>query len=86
LLLRRPSRGQQAEQEQASAVATGELRFAYNLLEKLIAYMDRATINMKLLKPSTTFSRRCSFKMPSRDIKFFSKVILYLALDSKIEL
>lgn len=44
----------------------------------MIAYLDRATINMKLLKPSTTFSRRSSFKTASRDIKFFSKVVLPL--------
>lgn len=48
------------------------------MLEKLIAYLDRATINMKLLKPSATFSRRTSFKTASRDIKFFSKVVLPL--------
>jgi ryanodine receptor 2 len=48
------------------------------LLEKLIAYLDRATINMKMLKPSQTFSRRTSFKTSSRDIKFFSKVVLPL--------
>lgn len=33
---------------------------------------------MKMLKPSTTFSRRTSFKTSSRDIKFFSKVVLPL--------
>lgn len=33
---------------------------------------------MKLLKPSSTFSRRTSFKTSSRDIKFFSKVVLPL--------
>uniref|UniRef100_A0A0K8TI63 Ryanodine receptor 44F n=1 Tax=Lygus hesperus TaxID=30085 RepID=A0A0K8TI63_LYGHE len=33
---------------------------------------------MKLLKPSGTFSRRMSFKTCSRDIKFFSKVVLML--------
>lgn len=33
---------------------------------------------MKLLKPSLTFSRRTSFKTASRDIKFFSKVVLPL--------
>lgn len=33
---------------------------------------------MKLLKPSSTFSRRSSFKTSSRDIKFFSKVVLPL--------
>lgn len=64
--------------EPGSTQAPVELRFSYSLLEKLIAYLDRATINMKLLKPSTTFSRRTSFKTTSRDIKFFSKVVLPL--------
>lgn len=72
----RPTRtGTVSETEQATAQATGELRFAYSLLEKLIQYTDRASINMKLLKPSSTFSRRSSFKTCTRDIKFFSKVI-----------
>lgn len=33
---------------------------------------------MKMLKPSTNFTRRSSFKTSSRDIKFFSKVVLPL--------
>lgn len=33
---------------------------------------------MKMLRPSATFSRRTSFKTASRDIKFFSKVVLPL--------
>lgn len=73
--LHRPTRGGQNETEQASTGVAVELRFAYSLLEKLIQYLDRATINMKLLKPSSTFSRRNSFKTSTRDIKFFSKVI-----------
>lgn len=74
----RPSHGQLIDGEQGTIQAAVELRFSYSLLEKLIAYLDRATINMKLLKPSTTFSRRTSFKTASRDIKFFSKVVLPL--------
>lgn len=70
----RPSRGTQSETEQTTTGPAVELRFAYSLLEKLIQYLDRATINMKLLKPSSTFSRRNSYKTSSRDIKFFSKV------------
>lgn len=66
------------EGEQGAIQASIELRFSYSLLEKLIAYLDRATINMKLLKPSATFSRRTSFRTSSRDIKFFSKVVLPL--------
>lgn len=85
IIVSRPSRGTaQEQQEQAAAVSTGELRFAYNLLEKLVAYMDRATINMKLLKPSSIFSRRCSFITTGRDIKFFSKVCSSF-LENKIE-
>jgi len=65
-------------EEGGATQAAVELRFSYSLLEKLIQYLDRATINMKLLKPSTTFSRRSSFKTATRDIKFFSKVVLPL--------
>ncbi|XP_017836906.1 ryanodine receptor isoform X16 [Drosophila busckii] len=75
--LHKPSKGGAVE-EGGAAQAAVELRFSYSLLEKLIQYLDRATINMKLLKPSTTFSRRTSFKTASRDIKFFSKVVLPL--------
>ncbi|XP_023248075.1 ryanodine receptor [Copidosoma floridanum] len=74
--LHKPNRG--GEAEVAGVGAAVELRFAYSLLEKLIAYLDKATINMKLLKPSDTFSRRNSFKTSTRDIKFFSKVVLPL--------
>lgn len=74
----RPSKGGIVEGELGAVQASVELRFSYSLLEKLIAYLDRATINMKILKPSATFSRRSSFKTSSRDIKFFSKVVLPL--------
>lgn len=74
--LHKPSKATQSDTEQTATGAAIELRFAYSLLEKLIQYIDRATINMKLLKPSTTFSRRSSFKTSTRDIKFFSKVSL----------
>jgi ryanodine receptor 2 len=76
ILLLRPIRGGGTESEQAAAGASVELRFAYSLLEKLIQYLDTASINMKLLKPSSTFSRRTSFKTSTRDIKFFSKVLI----------
>lgn len=59
----------------ANAIQT---RFATSLLEKLLAYLDTAAISLKLLKPSENFSRRMSFKQQSRDIKFFSKVVLPL--------
>lgn len=75
--LHKPNRGG-AEAEQVGTIAAIENRFAYSLLEKLITYLDKATINMKLQKPSDTFSRRVSFKTATRDIKFFSKVVLPL--------
>uniref|UniRef100_T1E1N4 Putative ryanodine receptor n=1 Tax=Cupiennius salei TaxID=6928 RepID=T1E1N4_CUPSA len=55
-----------------------ERRFASSLLEKLIQYMDITAISMKLLKPSGNYSRRMSFKTSTRDVKFFSKVVLPL--------
>jgi ryanodine receptor 2 len=83
-LLLRPNRGGGTESEQAAAGAAVELRFAYSLLEKLIQYLDSASINMKLLKPSSTFSRRNSFKTSTRDIKFFSKVtFIYIRIIKK---
>lgn len=82
IFLYRPNRnGGPTEAEQLAAASTGELRFSYSLLEKLIHYIDRASINMKLLKPSSTFSRRSSFKICTRDIKFFSKVRLNTILN-----
>lgn len=75
MFILRPNRnGGPTEAQQLAAASTGELRFSYSLLEKLIHYIDRASINMKLLRPSGTFSRRSSFKICTRDIKFFSKV------------
>ncbi|KAG5681994.1 hypothetical protein PVAND_011393 [Polypedilum vanderplanki] len=66
------------DSEVVNIQAAIELRFAYSLLGKLIQYLDKSTVNMKLLKPSAIFSRRSSFKTSSRDIKFFSKVVLPL--------
>lgn len=87
LLIFRPNRnGGPSEAEQLAAASTGELRFSYSLLEKLIHYIDRASINMKLLKPSGTFSRRSSFKICTRDIKFFSKVCLKFKFHSYYEI
>jgi ryanodine receptor 2 len=70
----RPNRGGSSESEGGTAGAAVELRFAYSLLEKLIQYTDTASISQKLYKPSSTFSRRNSFKTCTKDIKFFSKV------------
>ena len=55
-----------------------ETRFASSLLEKLTQYLDTAAINLKLIKPSSNFSRNINYKESSRDVKFFSKVVLPL--------
>ena len=59
-----------------AAAGAVERRFAYSLLGKLLQYLDCAAINMKLLKPSQTASRRSSFRTSTKDVKFFSKVVL----------
>ncbi|GLG95824.1 Ryanodine receptor [Gryllus bimaculatus] len=77
--LHRPTRGPAgAEAEQGAQGAAVELRFAYSLLEKLIQYLDTASINMKLLKPSTTFSRRNSFKTCTRRHQVLRQVTVVL--------
>lgn len=75
LVIYRPTRGAAvSDAEHQARISTGELRFAYSLLEKLIQYTDKASINMQILKPSSICSRRSSFKTCTRDIKFFFKV------------
>ena len=59
-------------------IQSNEYRFASSLLEKLLHYLDIASMSLKLLKPSANHSRRMSFKQSSRDVKFFSKVVLPL--------
>ncbi|VDK55334.1 unnamed protein product [Gongylonema pulchrum] len=51
-----------------------EKRFAYNLLEKLIQYLEQASTKMKTIKPSQELTRRNSFKKEGQDVKFFEKV------------
>uniref|UniRef100_A0A1I7Z2U2 B30.2/SPRY domain-containing protein n=1 Tax=Steinernema glaseri TaxID=37863 RepID=A0A1I7Z2U2_9BILA len=55
-----------------------EKRFAFNLLEKLIQYLEQASLKMKSVKPSQELTRRNSFKKQGRDVKFFEKVVLPL--------
>lgn len=80
--LKRNRSGSRGGAEEHGAATSGsqsqETRFASSLLEKLNQYLDTASISLKLLKPSANFSRRNSFKRTSRDIKFFSKVVLPL--------
>lgn len=65
-----------AEEGAPTTPVPEERRFASSLLEKLIQYMDITAISMKLLKPSGNYTRRMSFKTSTRDVKFFSKVLL----------
>lgn len=44
-----------------------EIRFAYNLLEKLLEYVDKAALNMQAIKESA-----------GGDVKFFNKVTVYI--------
>lgn len=53
-------------------------RFAYNLLGKLLEYVDKAAVNMQSIKESLRFSRKDSFKTSGEDVKFFTKVVLPL--------
>ena len=53
-------------------------RFANKLLDKLISYLDTSAMGMKLVKPSSNFTRRNDFKKSSRGVKFFFKVVLPL--------
>ena len=59
-----------AENERSSV----EKRFAFNLLEKLLQYLDQASFRMKSVKPSEEVTRRNSFKKEGQDVKFFEKV------------
>ena len=64
-----------------------EVKFAYNMLEKLLEYCEKASINMQSLKESARFSRKGSFKMSGQDVKFFTKVNISLPfIRSKLKL
>ncbi|KAK2706501.1 hypothetical protein QYM36_016513 [Artemia franciscana] len=76
--LSRQQQQQQGDETLMNVEARTETRFAYSLLEKLIKYLDIASLNMKHLKPSSNFSLRSTFKPSTRDVKFFTKVCLPL--------
>ncbi|KAK3736855.1 hypothetical protein RRG08_000604 [Elysia crispata] len=56
--------------------SAAERRFAYSLLDKLLEYLDAASVNMQMTRPSTRFSRRRSYSTATEDVKFFGKVVL----------
>lgn len=51
-----------------------EKRFAYTLLEKLLEYVERASSTMQNYKESSKFSLHESYRMSTKDVKFFGKV------------
>ena len=77
-LSRNKNQSQQELDAVTSAAASVERRFAYSLLEKLLQYLDTSSVNMKSHVPSSNFSRRSTFKETTKDVKFFSKVVLPL--------
>jgi len=53
---------------------TSERRFAYSLLEKLLEYVERASSTMQNYKESSKFSLHESYRLSTKDVKFFGKV------------
>ncbi|CAF4638071.1 unnamed protein product, partial [Rotaria sp. Silwood2] len=53
-------------------------RFAYSLLEKLLEYVERASITMQNYKESSKFSLHETYRLTTKDVKFFGKVVLPL--------
>ncbi|GMS80970.1 hypothetical protein PENTCL1PPCAC_3145, partial [Pristionchus entomophagus] len=72
------SHSDRIKSEEAIQRSSVEKRFAFNLLEKLIQYLEQASLKMKSIKPSQELTRRNSFKKEGQDVKFFEKVVLPL--------
>ncbi|XP_012936331.1 ryanodine receptor, partial [Aplysia californica] len=71
------SRGnREMDNDSGVGVSATERRFAYSLLEKLLEYLEKASVNMQMTRPSTRFSRRHSYSTATEDVKFFGKVVL----------
>jgi len=49
-------------------------RFAYSLLEKVLEYAERASASMQNYKESSKFSLHETYRLTSKDVKFFGKV------------
>ena len=58
----------------SSTSQTTEKRFAYSLLEKLLEYVERASSTMQNYKESSKFSLHESYRLSTKDVKFFGKV------------
>ncbi|GMR59737.1 hypothetical protein PMAYCL1PPCAC_29932, partial [Pristionchus mayeri] len=72
------SQTERIKSDEAIQRSSVEKRFAFNLLEKLIQYLEQASLKMKSIKPSQELTRRNSFKKEGQDVKFFEKVVLPL--------
>lgn len=77
-LYRLKSQDESEEDPNRAAAQSLERRFAYSLLEKLLHYLDVSSVNLKAQTPSANYSRRSTFKDTTRDVKFFTKVVLPL--------
>ena len=53
-------------------------RFAHSLLEKLLEYVERASSTMQNYKESSKFSLHETYRLTSKHVKFFGKVVLPL--------
>ena len=60
----------------SNASQSNEKRFAYSLLEKLLEYVERAASTMQNYKESSKFSLHESYRLSTKDVKFFGKVIV----------
>ena len=57
-----------------------ERRFAYSLLQKLLEYLENASVHMQQIRPSSRYSRRESYSTATEDVKFFGKVVCFCTL------
>ena len=55
---------------------TNDKRFAYSLLEKLLEYVERASSTMQTYKENSKFSLHETYRLTTKDVKFFGKVKL----------
>ena len=63
-------------------------RFAYSLLEKLLEYVERASSTMQNYKESSKFSLHESYRLSTKDVKFFGKVFFrcFVSFDRSMEI
>ncbi|CAF4061993.1 unnamed protein product, partial [Rotaria sordida] len=62
----------------SASTLINDKRFAYSLLEKLLEYVERASITMQNYKESSKFSLHETYRLTTQDVKFFGKVVLPL--------